>query len=476
MNILRKNFSDVFSAVIPIVILVLVASFFIVETPGNLIVNFLIGSVFLIVGLAIFMTGISVGVEKIARKLGELVQYIKKPYIVVLFGFLLGFIITIAEPNLMVLGKSIEEIVGINRYVMVVTISLGFGLITGFGILRILKDFSIRKFFFIIYTITFIVFFTQPNLIRNISFEASSASTGAMTTPFVLALAYGVSSLKGSDRGEKDSFGMVGIASSGPVLAVLILGILMNTKNLGMANLEETQTFIEILFGSIKESALAIAPVAVLFYFFNGIKLKLPKDNVRVISFGLLYSFIGLSLFLTGVYMGFLDLAFHLGKEIFLKSKILFLIFGFITGMLVVLAEPSVHAMIEQVEDVTSGSVDKKFLRIALSFGVGFAILLSGLRITIPGMQLWMYLFPGFLLALILSTKVDPLFVGVSFDAGGVASGPMTATFILSLMQGAASVSTVGDKVVNGFGVIASVAVAPIVSMMILGLLYSKRS
>lgn len=216
-------------------------------------------------------------------------------------------------------------------------------------------------------------------------------------------------------------------------------------------------------------------PITIIFLIFNAWKMKVNKNEFSRIMKGLLYAYIGLILFLTGVNMGFSDMAFFLGTAIYVKSPALFIIFSLLTGLMIVLAEPAVQSLVGQIIDVTGGSVNGKYVLTALSIGVGSAVMLSAMRIHFGGFQLWMYLAPGFLIAIMLFRKVDDLFVGISFDAGGVASGPMTTAFALSMMQGAATVAPNADPLVDGFGVIASVAMAPVVSLMLLGLIYAKK-
>lgn len=475
MNIFKKNLKEVISAVVPIVILVLFASLVLVKIPGDLMINFLFSALVLIVGLTIFITGVNLGVERIATKLAGLAEHIKSAYITFIFGFLLGFVVTVAELNLMVFSQNVEAVVGINAYVMLMSISVGIGLMVGFGFIRILKNLSIKKFFTIAYLSMFVFFFTQNDTMRNLSFDSSGASTGALTTPFFLALAYGLARLKGTDKGEKDSFGLVGVASVGPIAAVLILGTLMGGDAQAVEQTVVEYTKFQVLLNSVKEATMAVLPITLIFLFFNAIKFKSSKREFRRIMMGLLYFYVGLILFLTGVNIGFSDMGFYLGKALFERSGIIFIIFSLITGLMIVLAEPAVQSLVGQISDVTGGSVREKLVLAALSVGVGMAVMLSAMRIYFENFELWMYLVPGFLIVILLFRKVDDLFVGMSFDAGGVASGPMTTAFALSMMQGAATISPNADPLVDGFGVIASVAMAPVLSLMILGLLYSKK-
>lgn len=474
MNAFTRNIREVVRTILPIVALVLLVAIAYLDVPHLLLIRFTGGAIWMIVGLGIFLTGISTGIERIGTMLGETVKDFSGTLGVFLFGFLLGFIITIAEPDLMILSKNIEAATGISSYLIVASVSLGLGIMVGFGFLRILTGIRMRTFFTAFYVLLFAIFALQNTAFQNFAFDASGATTGAMTTPFLLALTIGVSKLKGADRGENDAFGMVGIASLGPIFAILILGFFSKIRGDVLLSAAEAFSFWRVLVHALKESTLAILPMTVLFYGMERWKLRL-EHRLRVrVFWGLFYAWLGLILFLFGVYLGFTEVAYEVGRQLYAKSVTVFLLFGSVTGMLVVLAEPAVYALMDQIEQVTSGSVNRNFLRIFLSVGVALAILLSGLRVRFEALQLWMYVVPGFVLSLLLMWRVKPIFVGIAFDAGGVASGPMTATFLLSFMQGAASMSPSADPLLDGFGIIASVAMAPVMTIMLLGLLMSS--
>lgn len=280
-----------------------------------------------------------------------------------------------------------------------------------------------------------------------------------MTTPFIISLGLGVAFLKG-DMSEDDSFGLVGIASAGPIIAGILMSLSIGNTNMEIAEATHTSALIS----GITNASFAIIPITLVFYLMNYRYFKISKDELKEISIGLLYSYIGLILFLTSVEGGFMELARVMGEALS-DSKLLPLI-AFVLGLLVVLAEPAVAVLSEQVEDVTGGSIPRKLILRALSIGVAFAVMLAIFRIKIEGFALWMVIVPGFMISLILSRKVPQIFVGIAFDSGGVASGPMTATFILAFCQG------VAGNIADGFGVIAFVAMMPVITIMILGALF----
>lgn len=406
-----------------------------------------------------FLTGVEISVSEIGSMMGEFLARFDRIIKVIVFGVFIGFTISIAEPDLLILAGEVASAIGIPAQVIVMIISLGVGIMISSGLYRIFKDISLSTMMCLIYGIIFILMIFTEEMGHAIAFDSSGATTGAMTTPFIIALGLGVANLKG-EKSEDDSFGLVGLASTGPILA----GLLMSLFSGGGGEILADHAAHFPLMSGIINSTFAIVPIALVFYIMNYLYFKIEKDELRSISLGLVYTYLGLILFLTSVEGGFMDLARVMGEGLS-HSKFLPLI-GFVLGLLVVLAEPAVAVLSEQVEDVTGGSIPRKNILIALSIGVAFAVMLAIFRIRIEGFALWMLIVPGFLISLILSRRVDQIFVGIAFDSGGVASGPMTATFISAFCQG------VAGNIADGFGVISFVAMMPVLTIMIMGNLY----
>ena len=445
-------------SVIPIAILVVILNLSVgVET--GLLVNFFLGCLGVIIGLGVFLTGVEISVSEIGSMMGEFLARFDRLIKVIVFGVFIGFTISIAEPDLLILAGEVTSAIGVSTQMIVMIISLGVGIMISLGLYRIFKDISLSTMMSIIYGLVFILMIFTEEMGHAIAFDASGATTGAMTTPFIIALGLGVASLKG-EKTEDDSFGLVGLASTGPILAGLLLSLISGGEGEILA---EEVTHSPLMSGFIN-STFAIVPIALVFYVMNYLYFKIEKDELRAISLGLLYTYLGLILFLTSVEGGFMDLARVLGEGL-QYSKFLPLI-GFVLGLVVVLAEPAVAVLSEQVEDVTGGAIPRKNILVALSIGVAFAVMLAIFRIKIEEFALWMLIVPGFLISLILSRRVDQIFVGIAFDSGGVASGPMTATFILAFCQG------VAGNIADGFGVISFVAMMPVLTIMIMGNLY----
>ncbi len=306
-----------------------------------------------------------------------------------------------------------------------------------------------------------------------------------MTVPFILALAVGVSSLKKNGiTSEEDSFGLVGITSIGPILSIVLVGLFLKQNKLSEVAVNQMSLSSSVLYPFIQklpiimsEIMLAILPLLVVFILYKLVVKDLSKRAFIRILKGLIYAYFGLVIFLLGVNAGFMEVGYIIGYKVAsLNGQWIIVIVGFILGLVTVLAEPAVHVLTEQIEDITSGYVQKRIINIALSTGVGFAVALSMLRIVIPGIQLWHYLLPGFSAALLMTFFVPNLFVGIAFDSGGVASGPMTATFILAFSQGAASATQSANVLIDGFGMIAMVALTPLIALQIIGFIYKRKS
>lgn len=458
-NIFKDELKQNAKAVVPIAILVLILNFF-RPVDNKLIVRFLFGCVGVIVGLSIFLTGVDLSISKIGSYMGDFIAKSENLIKVILFGIFIGFIISVAEPDLLILANQVSSAIGLESLLIVAIISLGVGVMISIGLYRIFKEISLSTLMCIIYGVIFLLMIISSDLGHAIAFDASGATTGAMTTPFIIALGLGVSKLKGESKGEENSFGLVGIASTGPILAGLLMTMSIDPASAIISESGETSA----LLSGFMSATLAILPITLVFFIMDKIYFKI--ENKRSINLGLFYTYFGLILFLTSVEGGFMELARVMGEN-YADFKFVPLI-GFVLGLLVVLAEPAVFVLSEQVEEVTGGSIHRSSIMKALSIGVALAVMLAMFRIKIDGFKLWMLIGPGFLLALILSRNVPQLFVGIAFDSGGVASGPMTATFILAFCQG------VAGNVADGFGVISFVALMPVITIMIMGSFYKE--
>ncbi len=487
LNILTEKFKEVLLSVLPIVVIVLILHFTIAPLETNLLLRFLLGALFIVVGLAIFLLGTDIGISPIGTNLGKGIAKSNKVWIVAIAGVVLGFFISIAEPDLHILANQIADVTGgaIPNMSILIYVSIGIAVMMTIGLLRIVFNIPLYKLLTGIYTVIFLLALFTSNEFLAIAFDASGATTGALTVPFMLALALGVSNLKKNGKAsEKDSFGLVAISSSGAIIAVMLMNIFGKQDELsGSLAVDLTGTesviapFIHHFPIIMKEILIALVPIVSIFLLYQFFFLKLSKKKLAKIMKGVLYVFIGLVIFLVGVNAGFMEVGSVVGYTVAaLDSSIFVLIVAFVLGIVTILAEPAVYVLTHQIEDVTNGYVTRKVVLTALSIGVGLAVLLSMIRILVPGLQLWHFILPGYILAIGLMYVTPKMFVGMAFDAGGVASGPMTATFILAFVQGAAESIEGADVLLDGFGMIAMVAMMPIITLEILGILFKIKS
>jgi hypothetical protein len=470
-----------------VTLIVVILNFTIVPIPDNLMWQFIIGFIFVTIGLTLFLVGVDLGITPLGMHLGPIITRWNKLWVVMIAAFVLGFIISFAEPDLIILGKQIEFITsgGIASITIISVVSLGIAVLMMLGFLRIVYNIPLFIILNILYAIILILaIFTQPEFLA-IAFDTSGATTGALAVPFILSLSMGLTSIK-KDRkaSEKDSFGLVSIVSAGAIISVMILNLIIEKQEYteimrkeSSESLSVAMAFINNIPGGLRDSFFAFLPLVVIFILLIKFTNAISKTEIKRISFGFIYSVVGLGIFFIGIHTGFMDVGSIIGGYLVSLDSYIFLIgIGFLLGVFTIIAEPAVHVLTQQIEEVTAGFVKKSSVLIALSIGVGFAIALSVLRIVVVDIQLWHYLLPGYIIALGLTFVVPKLFVGIAFDAGGVATGPITATFILAFINGAAHEHSTASILIDGFGMIAMVALMPIITLQILGLLYRINS
>lgn len=487
MSVIIDKLREVLFSVFPITLIVLLLHLTLTPIEPTMLARFLAGAALLIVGLTIFLFGVDIGITPIGNEMGASIVKTGSIRIVVVAGLLLGFFISIAEPDLHILAGQVDSVTAglISKGSIVAVVSIGIAALLAVGLLRIVFNFPLYRLLSILYGIIFLLaIFTSPEFMA-IAFDASGATTGALTVPFVLALAVGVTKLKKDSRAsENDSFGLVAIISAGAIITVMLMSILKKTDRI-TGTLKNTEAAAATFFGPFVqklpviafEVLVALLPILIIFLIFQNVSFKLPRTSVRRILFGVLFTFVGLVLFLLGVNAGFMEVGSAVGYKLALSyGKPVVITMGFIFGMVTILAEPAVYVLTHQIEDVTSGYVKRKLVLVTLAFGVALAVALSMVRILVPAVQLWHYLLPGYILAIAMTYVVPDLFVGIAFDSGGVASGPMTATFILAFTQGVAEATEGANVLVDGFGVIAMVAMAPLIALQILGFVFKVKS
>ncbi|NLN44986.1 MAG: DUF1538 domain-containing protein [Clostridiaceae bacterium] len=487
MRLWTDKLLEVVRSVFPIAFLVLVVGLTVVPLDGTQFFRFFLGTLLIVVGMTVFLVGVDLGVTPAGSRLGEAIIRRNRAWIVVGAGLLLGFLVSVAEPDLHILADQVESVTAglLGKWDIVLVVSVGIAALLVSGLLRILYGVPTYLVLTGLYMLIFILSLLSSSSFLAIAFDASGATTGAMTVPFILAMALGIAQRrKDGKASEKDSFGLVGIASAGAILAVLVMGLAAGTGELaGEAVLPTNDPqstgvlFISEILHQMRESVLAISPIFAIVLIAQPLFLKMRRRSFSRLVRGFGFAYVGLVLFFTGVNAGFMEVGREIGSRLAMRDgKLLLVGVGFVIGLLTILAEPAVHVLTRQIEEVTSGSVRRQAVFVALCLGVGIAVGLSVLRILLPGLQLWHILLPGYAIALVLAHLGSKLFVGMAFDAGGVASGPMTATFVLAFAQGAADAVHSANVLIDGFGVIALVALTPIITLQVLGILYRRKT
>lgn len=482
---IKEKFKEVLATVLPISLLVVVLNFIVVPLEADVFTRFLLGALFILLGLTIFLIGVDLGITPMGDSFGHAAVRSGKLWVIAVMGLVLGFVISIAEPDLHILADQVEGVTlgVVSKSSLVILVSMGVSVLISLGMIRIVKVFSLKTFLLITYGAILVLGILADQFFLAVSFDASGATTGALTVPFLLALSAGASAInKDSQKSEEDSFGLVGIASAGAIIGALILGMISNPKFVdasdmaGAAEAGILSHFIHEAPIVAKEIIIALLPIILIYVICNILFFHNSKRANARVATGCILTFVGLVIFLVGVNSGFMDVGRYIGHVLATEhSKTFIVAIAFLMGVLTILAEPAVHVLTNQIEAVTAGSIKKSVVLMTLSIGVGIAVALSILKILVPGMQLWHVLLPGYIISFIIMKKVPNLFVGIAFDSGGVASGPMTATFILAYAQGIAASTPTADLLIDGFGTIAMVAMTPLIALQILGLFYVKN-
>lgn len=488
MNVFVEKLKEVSISVALIVAIVLILHFTLTPLQLPVLLRFLLGALLVVLGLAIFLTGVDLGITPIGNLMGSSLVKSNKLWIVIVVALLIGFFVAIAEPDLHVVAEQADFVSGgqMSKLSILIVASFGTAVLLTLGLWRMLFAVPLNKLLLALYLFIFVLGILTPGEFLAVAFDASAAITGVLVVPFILAMAVGVTSMrKDSEESETDSFGLVWLAGLGVVISLLIMGIVSGVEEISgdiASSIAQSSSavfapFLERIPVTAKEVLMAMLPIVITFLIAQRISFKLSKRAFNRAIKGLIYAFIGLVLFLVGVNAGFMDVGMLVGYSIAsLENKAIVVMLGFLLGLVVVLAEPSVYVLIQQIEEVTGGYVKRAVVLVALSLGVGGAVGLSMLKIVVRGIQLWHFLLPGYIIAIVLSFVIPKLFVGMGFDSGAVASGPMTATFVLAFAQGAAGAIEGANVLADGFGVIAMVALMPILTVEALGLVFAAKS
>lgn len=477
---LKEKILESLSAVLPITGIVLLLSILLVPIDLGTMVMFLVGAIMLVIGMGFFQLGAEMSMTPLGEGIGVQISKTRHIPLIFLIGFSMGAIITISEPDLQVLA---EQVPSIPNLPLILTVAVGVGIFLAVAILRILFQINLSTILIGLYTALIAVSFFVSRDFLAVAFDSGGVTTGPMTVPFIMAMGVGLASVRGDRNASSDSFGLVALSSVGPILAVLILGMFFSPSEAayaaaGVANVNTTQDVVkEFLFSMppyVREVLISLIPVAGVFVLFQLCTHRYPHRQVKRVTVGFAYTYIGLVLFLCGVNVGFAPVGSLLGNEIASEAwKWLLVPIGMLIGYYIVKAEPAIQVLNRQVEGVTNGSVSAKSMNLCMSLGVSASVGLSMVRV-LTGLPIHWIIIPGYLVSLILSRFVPKMFVGIAFDSGGVASGPMTTTFLLPLSIGACD-AVGGNLMTDAFGVVALVALTPLIAIQLMGILYQYK-
>ena len=478
---LNEKLQESLAAVLPILAIVLILSFTIAPLPTSVLMAFLFGAVLLVVGMMFFSLGAELAMSPMGERVGACITKTRRVGIMLTLGFLLGFLITISEPDLQVLANQVQAV---PNMVLIVTVAVGVGLFLCFAMLRMLLSVPLNTMLVGFYIVVFVLAMFVPKDFLAVAFDSGGVTTGPMTVPFIMAMGVGVSAIRSDKHSANDSFGLVALCSIGPILAVLILSLIFHPDGgsytaVVIPEIGDTAALWQLFFVAFptyfKEIAVSLLPIAAFFAVFDLVSLHLERKQLIRIGVGLAYTYFGLVIFLTGVNVGFMPAGNYLGSVIAgLSCNWIIIPIGMLIGYFIVMAEPAVYVLMRQVEELTDGAIPGSAMKHSLSIGVAVSVGLAMIRV-LTGISIFYLLVPGYAVAIALSFFVPKLFTAIAFDSGGVASGPMATTFLLPFAMGACS-AVGGNIVTDAFGVVAMVAMTPLITIQGLGLIYRLRT
>ncbi|MBR7186892.1 MAG: DUF1538 domain-containing protein [Clostridia bacterium] len=482
---LREKIKESLTSILPIALIILILALTLTPLDTGTFVLFLVGVFLLIFGMGLFTQGADQSLLVIGEKIGTKITESGKIWLVALVSLIIGIIVTVAEPDLQILARQVPAI---ENYLLIITVAVGVGIFLTVAMLRIVLHVRLSVLLIAFYVIAFLLSIFVPPSFRAVSFDSGGVTTGPMTVPFILSLGVGVASLRAGKEGHDDSFGLVSLASVGPIIAVLALGIIFRINDLdypyeSLPAVENTRGVLfaygEGLVEYLREVSIAIAPIFAFFLLFQLISHSFHRRQIVRILMGFVYTFLGLALFLTGANVGFMPVGRKIGEA--LASVLggwLLIPIGMLIGYFIVAAEPAVHVLNKQVERMSAGAITQRSMKGGLCAGVSVSIGLAMLRI-LTGIDLLWILIPGYFLALLLTFFSPPVFTGIAFDSGGVASGAMVSAFVLPLAIGACYALGGGDTsliMTDAFGCVAFVALTPLITIQILGIFYKRKT
>ncbi len=485
-TIIGEKVKEAFSSVLPIAIIVLILCLTIVPINSGTFLSFIVGVLFVVVGMGLFTLGADTAMTPMGEYVGNSIVRTKKIWIIIPICFLVGVLITISEPDLSVLATQLSS--AIDKWTLILTIGVGVGVFLVIAFLRIILKIKLSILLIIFYTVVFVLSIFVPDIFIPLAFDSGGVTTGPMSVPFIIAIGTGVASISGDKDADEDSFGLTALCSVGPILAIMILGVILKPENFTTTSTEQViiensrdlgWAYLSNIPHYFLEVSLALLPIVGFFFIFKIFGQKIDKNKFINILIGILYTYFGLVFFLTGVNVGFLPVGSLIGNQLGslvingISFNWIVVPIGMIMGYFVVACEPAVHVLTKQVYEITAGAIPKKALSISLMIGVAISVGLAMLRI-ILGIPIMYFLIPGYLIAIVLTFIVPDIFTAIAFDSGGVASGAMTASFLMPFALGVCN-AVGGNVATEGFGVVAMVAMTPLIAIQILGLVYKIK-
>ena len=478
---LKEKIRESLSAVLPITGIVLMLSIFVIPMELGSVVMFLTGALMLIVGMGFFQLGAEMAMTPLGEGVGVQISKMKKLLTVLLTGFLMGVIITVSEPDLQVLAGQVPSV---PNMVLIMTVAVGVGLLLALAIVRIRYKISLSMLLIVCYLALILVSMFVPKEFLAVASDSGGVTTGPMTVPFIMAMGVGLASVRSDKNAANDSFGLVALSSVGPILAVLILGCFFKPTEAAytltdVATVVTTQDVARVFAQGLplyaREVLLSLVPILWVFLIFQWLTHRYHGLQIKRIIVGFGYTYIGLVLFLCGANVGFAPVGAYLGKELAgLSLRWILVPIGALIGYYIVKAEPAIQVLNHQVEAVTNGAISVKMMNRCMQIGVAASVGLAMLRV-LTGISIQWFVIPGYIIALVLSRMVPDIFIGIAFDSGGVASGPMTSTFLLPLSIGVCE-ALGGNLMTDAFGVVALVALTPLIAIQLMGLVYKLKT
>ena len=480
-SVMMDKLKEAAASVLPIVTLVAVLCLIWVPMENDLMLAFLIGSVFLIVGMGLFSVGADLSMSQIGAQIGAKLTQSRNVRLILTVSLILGIAVTVAEPDLQVLANNVPDI---NTVVLILVVSLGVGGFLTLSMHRILKGFPLKWILIGFYLLIFLLALLADQDFLSVAFDSGGVTTGPMTVPFIMALGVGVASIRSDEKAKEDSFGLVGLCSIGPVLAVLVLSFFYRDAEAASGATEVSswahtvalgRGYLRALPESMKEIGIALTPIVIVFLVFQVVSLRMKREPFLRILVGLLMTLVGLMLFLTGVNVGFSSLGYMLGQQLAAEQwRFLLVPVGMLMGWFIINAEPAVHVLNKQVEELSAGAISSRAMGLSLSIAVAAAMGLSMVR-AITGIPIMWFVGPGYALALLMTLAAPSTFTAIAFDSGGVASGPLTAAFMLPFAIGVVSAMG-GNVMTDAFGLVALVAMMPLITVQFMGVIAAIRS